>query len=408
MIVPKLEEATDGLSGAPGDAVALPVQEGQAPGAWRAHHLVASLGAGAQAPVGGRAAGGPARNRFSRMGEPSPSPTGRGNVTAPRPEELVAPAGPLAAHGPAAAAGAARTRGARLSREDAEAGPADLESLPQYLREISEGALLTADEERALARALRSDDACAAERARARLIRSNLRLVVSVARRYLGQAGRAGPAMDLGDLIQEGNIGLFKAVDKFDPERGYRFSTYAYWWIRQTITRAIADHGRAIRLPVYVGEHLARLAEAEVRLRQQFGREPLPEELAADLGLSLGQVTELISAARPLASLDERRTSGEGEGGALVDDVAGAPAAAADGEAEKDERRAALEEALERLKPRERDVVALRYGVRDGQERSLAEVGRLLGISRERARQVEVAALTKLRRLLGGPDTAEV
>jgi RNA polymerase primary sigma factor len=309
--------------------------------------------------------------------------------------------------GPAATAGAARARRARLSPEDGAAGPADLESLPQYLREISEGALLTADEERALARALRSDDARAAERARARLIRSNLRLVVSVARRYLGQAGRAGPAMDLGDLIQEGNIGLFKAVDKFDPERGYRFSTYAYWWIRQTITRAIADHGRAIRLPVYVGEHLARLAEAEVRLRQQLGREPLPEELAAELGLSLSQVTDLIGAARPLASLDERRSSGDGEGGALVNDVAGMVTAAPDGEAERDEReerRAALEAALERLKPRERDVVALRYGVRDGQERSLAEVGRLLGISRERARQVEAAALAKLRRLLSPPE----
>ena len=176
--------------------------------------------------------------------------------------------------------------------------PVDLEALPLYLREISHGSLLAAEEEVALARDLRSGDEALARAARKRLIESNLRLVVSVARRYLAQAARAGHAMDLADLIQEGNIGLFKAVEKFDPERGYRFSTYAYWWIRQAITRAIADHGRTIRLPVHVGEQLAKLAEASVRLEQQLGREPSPEELAQDLGLPLSQITELIGAAR--------------------------------------------------------------------------------------------------------------
>ncbi len=280
--------------------------------------------------------------------------------------------------------------------------PSDLEALPLYLREISAGTLLTAEEEVELARAMRSGDPAVAEAARRRLIESNLRLVVSVARRYLAQAERAGHAMDLADLIQEGNIGLFKAVEKFDPDRGYRFSTYAYWWIRQAITRAIADHGRTIRLPVHVGEQLAKLAEASTRLEQQLGREPLPEEVAAQLGWPTSQVTELIMAARVPASLDQRRTGGDdddSDGSALLDVVADPVLSTPDDQSERDHRRHALEAALALLNPREREVVSLRYGVADGQERSLAEVGRALGVSRERARQVEAAALAKLRRL---------
>jgi RNA polymerase primary sigma factor len=279
--------------------------------------------------------------------------------------------------------------------------PADLEALPLYLREISAGSLLTPEEEVSLARALRSGDPEAADAARARLIESNLRLVVSVARRYLAQAARAGHSMDLGDLIQEGNIGLFKGVEKFDPDRGFRFSTYAYWWIRQAITRAIADRGRTIRLPVHVGELLAKLAEASVRLEQQFGREPSPEELAAELDVPVSQVTELITAARAPASLDQRRGAGDdddGDGSALVDVVADPVLSTPEDATERDERRQAVETALSLLNPRERDVVALRFGMDDGQERSLAEVGRVLGFSRERARQVEAAALAKLRR----------
>ncbi|HEX2035715.1 MAG TPA: sigma-70 family RNA polymerase sigma factor [Chloroflexota bacterium] len=282
-----------------------------------------------------------------------------------------------------------------------QSAPVDLEALPLYLREISAGTLLTAEEEVALARALGGDDPEQAEAARRRLIESNLRLVVSVARRYLAQAARAGHSMDLGDLIQEGNIGLFKAVEKFDPERGFRFSTYAYWWIRQAITRAIADHGRTIRLPVHIGEQLAKLAETSVRLEQTLGREPSPEELAAALKLPVQQVNELIGAARVPASLDQRRSGDddEGDGSALMDVVADPVLPTPEDATENDERRHAVEAALATLNPRERDVVALRFGMGDGQERSLAEVGRALGFSRERARQVEASALAKLRRL---------
>ncbi len=281
------------------------------------------------------------------------------------------------------------------------AAPVDLEALPLYLREISAGRLLTAEEEVTLSRALRAGEARLAEAARRRLIESNLRLVVSVARRYLAQAARAGHAMDLADLIQEGNIGLFKAVEKFDPERGYRFSTYAYWWIRQAITRAIADHGRTIRLPVHVGEQLSKLAEASVRLEQLLGREPSPEELALDLQVPASQVNELIGASRVPASLDQRRSGDddEGDGSALMDVVADPVLPTPEDATEHDDRRHAVAAALATLNPRERDVVALRFGMEDGQERSLAEVGRALGFSRERARQVEAAALAKLRRL---------
>jgi RNA polymerase primary sigma factor len=290
---------------------------------------------------------------------------------------------------------------ASAARAARAVAPIDLEALPLYLREISAGTLLTAEEEVSLAWALRSDDSALSDAARRRLIESNLRLVVSVARRYLAQAARAGHAMDLGDLIQEGNIGLFKAVEKFDPERGFRFSTYAYWWIRQAITRAIADHGRTIRLPVHVGEQLAKLAEASVRLEQTFGREPSPEELARELDVPVTQVTELIGAARVPASLDQRRSGDDddGEGSALMDVVADPVLPTPEDATEHDERRQAVEQALATLNPRERDVVALRFGMEDGQERSLAEVGRALGFSRERARQVEAAALAKLRRL---------
>lgn len=289
----------------------------------------------------------------------------------------------------------------RGSARSASETPADLESLPLYLREISRGTLLVAEEEVELARQLRSDHPAESDAARRRLIESNLRLVVSVARRYLAQANRAGQSMDLNDLIQEGNIGLFKAVEKFDPERGYRFSTYAYWWIRQAITRAIADRGRTIRLPVHVGEQLAKLAEASVRLEQVLGREPSPEELAVDLSFSVSQVTELITSARAPASLDQRRSGDDDEEGAALVDIVADPvvSSAPEDQAEQDERRSAVEAALQHLNPRERDVVALRYGMDDGQERSLAEVGRVLGVSRERARQVEAAALSKLRRL---------
>ena len=356
----------------------------------------------------------PRRELLTKAAKRPAARGGDGGAVAQRGPERARTGAPAAGRAPAGSSGArGRARGERGAERETElipapgaasaraAAPVDLEALPLYLREISAGTLLAAEEEVSLARALRSGDAPAAEAARRRLIESNLRLVVSVARRYLAQAARAGHAMDLGDLIQEGNIGLFKAVEKFDPERGFRFSTYAYWWIRQAITRAIADHGRTIRLPVHVGEQLAKLAEASVRLEQTLGREPSPVELAQDLQVPVTQINELIGAARVPASLDQRRSGDDddGEGSALMDVVADPVLPTPEAATEHDERRSAVEQALSTLNPRERDVVALRFGMGDGQERSLAEVGRALGFSRERARQVEAAALAKLRRL---------
>jgi RNA polymerase primary sigma factor len=294
------------------------------------------------------------------------------------------------------------------------------DSVGMYLHEIGRVSLLSATEEIALAismqkgkRAqerldgddpltyeeiskLRSEDA-RGRASRRRLIEANLRLVVSVARKY------AGRGISLLDLIQEGNFGLLRAVDRFDYRKGHRFSTYATWWIRQAITRAIADQSRTIRLPVHMVEAVGRLTQVSHRLQQRLGREPLADEIAAEMNITPDKVRQIVGAAQQTVSLE--MPIGEEEDASLGDIIEDrntlAPSEAASQQLLKEE----VINMLEGLTPRERRVIELRYGLEDGYNRTLAELGDELGVSRERVRQIEAEALTKLR---GSQDTKKL
>jgi RNA polymerase primary sigma factor len=280
-----------------------------------------------------------------------------------------------------------------------------------YLREIGRVNLLTAQEEIMLAQQvergeqaserLQKGDYAPSERlqlhrwvqegqaARERLIQANLRLVVSIAKKYLGRG------MSLLDLIQEGNIGLMRATEKFDYRKGYKFSTYATWWIRQAITRVIADQSRTIRLPVHVGETINRVMRASNRIQQTTGRDPTPDEIALELGIPVEKVRRVLEAARQTISL-ETPIGTEGDT-VLADFIEDGKGVTPMDSASHHILREQIDSALEKLPERERRIIQLRYGLYDGHYRTLEEVGREFGITRERIRQIEARVLRKLR-----------
>ena len=254
-----------------------------------------------------------------------------------------------------------------------------------YLKDIGKVPLLTSDEEAELAKRMLEGD----EEAKQKLSEANLRLVVSIAKRYVGRG------MLFLDLIQEGNLGLMKAVEKFDYTKGFKFSTYATWWIRQAITRAIADQARTIRIPVHMVDTINRQVRAQRTLLQELGREPPPEEIAEYMGVTPEKVVEIQKIAQDPVSLEP--PIGEEEDSHLVDFIEDTKAAPPSDVAAQTMLREQLIQALHKLTPREEKVIRLRYGLDDGKQRTLEEVGKEFNVTRERIRQIEAKALRKLR-----------
>lgn len=263
--------------------------------------------------------------------------------------------------------------------------PATEDSVTTYLKEIAKHKLLSRAEELVLSRASRSGDRAA----RGKLVQANLRLVVSIAKKYLNRG------LSLQDLIQEGNVGLLTAVDKFDPERGFRFSTYATWWIRQAIIRGLADKSRTIRIPAHVLEDMNKIRKVSNKLSYELDRQPTSGEIAQAAGMSERKVIQLLQVNKKSISLDTKY--GEDGDSSIKDLIEDDQLVGPDVSAEQNQLTVQLDGALSCLNPREREVVALRYGLTNGDSHSLEQCGNSLGMSRDRVKQIETRAFRKLR-----------
>lgn len=275
--------------------------------------------------------------------------------------------------------------GKNATQEQLLEGVASTDPIREYLKEIGSIPLLTQEQEQDLAKRKSEGDAEAGKK----LVEANLRLVVSIAKRYTGRG------MSFLDLVQEGNIGLMKAVEKFDYTKGYRLSTYATWWVKQSVTRALADQSRTIRLPVHMVEAVNRIRKAQRALAVKLGREPSNEEIGKEVGMSEKRVTELMQSSGDTVSLET--PVGDEDDSNLGDFVADDSNASTEEKAESVFLREEIEQMLQGLNPREREVIILRFGLESGHPLTLEEVGKRFKVTRERIRQIETAALRKLR-----------
>lgn len=275
--------------------------------------------------------------------------------------------------------------GKNATQEQLLEGVASTDPIREYLKEIGSIPLLTQEQEQDLAKRKSEGDAEAGKK----LVEANLRLVVSIAKRYTGRG------MSFLDLVQDGNIGLMKAVEKFDYTKGYRLSTYATWWVKQSVTRALADQSRTIRLPVHMVEAVNRIRKAQRALAVKLGREPSNEEIGKEVGMSEKRVTELMQSSGDTVSLET--PVGDEDGSNLGDFVADDSNASTEEKAESVFLREEIEQMLQGLNPREREVIILRFGLESGHPLTLEEVGKRFKVTRERIRQIETAALRKLR-----------